>query len=77
VIHACNPSYSVSRDQEGFSSKPAWQIVYVCDTLSEKKKKNSKNRWWNGLKCRPRVQTPVPKKKKKKKKKGWGDREED
>jgi hypothetical protein len=24
VVHACNPSYSGGRDQEEFSSKPAW-----------------------------------------------------
>jgi hypothetical protein len=38
------------------------QIVH--ETLSQKKKKITKNGWWSGLRCRPWVQTPVPKKKK-------------
>jgi hypothetical protein len=27
VAHACNPTYSGGRDQEGHFSKPAWEIV--------------------------------------------------
>jgi hypothetical protein len=34
VAHACNPSYSEGRNQEGLGSKPTGQIV--CETLSQK-----------------------------------------
>jgi hypothetical protein len=27
VAHACNPSYSGGRDQEDYSSKPAWANI--------------------------------------------------
>jgi hypothetical protein len=60
VAHACNPSYSAGRDQEDCGSNPAqanslWNLISKTP-ITEKD-------WWNGSRCRPRVQTPVlPKK---------------
>jgi hypothetical protein len=38
VAHACNPSYSGSRDQEDQGSKPSW-ANRAQDPISKKKKK--------------------------------------
>jgi hypothetical protein len=40
--HACNPSYSGSRDQEDYSSKPAW--ANKSESLSQKYSTG----WWSG-----------------------------
>jgi hypothetical protein len=47
VAHACNPSYSGDRDQEGsrFEASP-WQIVHRDPIW--KKKKITKKGWWSG-----------------------------
>jgi hypothetical protein len=37
VAHACNPSYSGSRDQEDHGSKPAWTRPYLEKTLHKNK----------------------------------------
>jgi hypothetical protein len=44
VAHACNPSYSVGRDQEDRGSKPAWANS-SGDPISKKKKKITKKGW--------------------------------
>jgi hypothetical protein len=45
VAHACNPSYSGGRDQEGHGSKPAWANI-SRDPIS--KKPFTKKGWQNG-----------------------------
>jgi hypothetical protein len=66
VAHACNPSYSGDRDQEDCSLKLAWANSLRDPRL---KKPITKKGWQSGSRCRPWVQTPVPKKKKKEKQK--------
>jgi hypothetical protein len=61
VAHACNPSYSGGRDQEDCGLKPAW-ANRSWDPIS--KKLITQKGWWNGIRCRPWVQTPVPQEKK-------------
>jgi hypothetical protein len=64
VAHTCNPSYSRGRDQEDPGSKSTWANS-SWDSVSKKKKKDpsQKKGWQSGSRCRPWVQTPVPKKK--------------
>jgi hypothetical protein len=42
VAHACNPNYSVGRDQENHSLKPAWAKFVRAYLKKKKKKKNHK-----------------------------------
>jgi hypothetical protein len=44
VAHACNPSYSGGRDQEGHSSKPAWANSSWAPLL-----KNPSQKWAGGV----------------------------
>jgi hypothetical protein len=62
MAHACNPSYSGDRDQD-CGSKPA-QTNSSLRPYFKKKKKITEKGWWSSSRCRPWVQTPVPKKKK-------------
>jgi hypothetical protein len=62
VAHTCNPSYSGGRDQEDCGSKPAWANS-LWDLIL--KKPFTEKGWWNGSRCRPWGQAPVPQKKKK------------
>jgi hypothetical protein len=59
VAHTCNPSYSGDRDQEDWSSKPAWANSLRDSIL---KKHITEKGWWSGSRCRSWVQTPVPQK---------------
>jgi hypothetical protein len=45
VAHACNPSYSESKDQEDPGSKPT-QTNSLSDSIS--KTSNAKKGWWSG-----------------------------
>jgi hypothetical protein len=62
VTHACNPSYSEGRDQEDFSSKPAWANSLWDPILKNPSPKIGLVEW---LKVKAWVQTLVPPKKKK------------
>jgi hypothetical protein len=54
VAHACNPCYSVGRDQENCGWKPA-QANSLGEPIS--KKPNTKKGWWSGrTKTTPRVE---------------------
>jgi hypothetical protein len=61
VAHTCNHSYAGGRDQENHSLKSAWTNS-SWDPIS--KKLITKKGRWNGSRCRPWVQAPVPQKKK-------------
>jgi hypothetical protein len=65
MAHAYNPSCSGGRDQEDYSSKPAW-VNILGDPIS--KKPFTKKGWWSDSKCRPEFKCHHQKKKKKKKK---------
>jgi hypothetical protein len=62
VAHTCSPSYSGGREQENHSLKPV-QANSLRDPIL--KIPNTEKGWWSGSRCRPWVQTPVPKDKKK------------
>jgi hypothetical protein len=62
VAHACNLSYSGGSDQEDHGLKPA-QANSSQDPISKKPTTKKEKSWWSGSRCRPCVQTPVPKKK--------------
>jgi hypothetical protein len=66
VAHTCNPSYSGGRDQEDHGSKPAWANSSQDPIL---KNPITKKEWWNGLRCRPQIQAPIPQQQQQKKQK--------
>jgi hypothetical protein len=51
VAHACNPSYSGGRDQEGCGLKPTWANSSQDPIL--KKPITKQMGWWSGSRCRP------------------------
>jgi hypothetical protein len=56
LTHACNPSYSGARDQEGHSSKPAWTNSFQDPILkkpSQKKKGGGVDGVVQVIKCLP------------------------
>jgi hypothetical protein len=56
VAHACDPSYSGSRDQEDLGSKPAWANslrIYLTQKQKNPKHPSQKKGWWRGSRCRP------------------------
>jgi hypothetical protein len=57
VAHTCNSSYSGDRHQENQNSKSAEANDYQ-DPISTKP--IIKKGWWSDSRCRPWVQTPVP-----------------
>jgi hypothetical protein len=61
VAHTCK-SYLLGRQRSGRSVRSQPREI-VCEMLSGKNP-SQKRAWWSGSRCRPCVQTPVPKKKK-------------
>jgi hypothetical protein len=59
VTHAYNPSCSGGKDQEDHGSKSQSGHNSSQDPIL--KKFFTKKGWWSGSRCRPWVQTPVPK----------------
>jgi hypothetical protein len=52
VAHACNPSYSGGRDQEGGGRKLVWGNSSP-DPVSKRKKSSPKEAWWSGSRYGP------------------------